>query len=227
MEAGSVPQTAVYHDSSSSLSWRSPSTTAFEVASMKSLKGKEEDKKEIIDAKYQRLINKYPEILTPSFNDLSTKHGVTHRIRTGDSQPFKSKPRPLLANSEKAIKGKEAWGEMIRLGVVEKVHPNAVTDWAAPLHLVPKPCGGMRPCSDFRQLNSRTVPDAYPIPSLKSFTSKLHGSKIFSKVDLQSAFHNVVIDSRDVKKTTTLTPCSTAASITVGGIQGELWGDWG
>ena len=168
--------------------------------------GSEEDEEVLVSPKYQKLLDKYPEVLNPSFNDLATKHGVKHRIRTGDSQPFKSKPRPLMANSEKAIKGKEAWDEMIRLGVVEKVHPNAKTEWASPLHLVPKFDGGMRPCSDFRQLNSRTVPDAYPIPTLKSFTHRLKGSKFFSKIDLQSAFHNVCIDSRDVNKTTTLTP---------------------
>ena len=97
-----------------------------------------------------------------------------------------------MANSQKAIKGKEAWDQMVKLGVVEKVDPNARTEWGSPLHLVPKPCGAMRPCSDFRQLNAKTEPEGYPIPALKSFSSKLKGATVFSKIDLYSAFHNVV-----------------------------------
>ena len=159
-----------------------------------------------LQPKYKKLIDKFPEILQPCFKDLSTKHGVMHKIPTGSNPPSKCKVRPLMPNSEKAIKGKEAWDQMVKLGVVERVDPNANTGWGSPLHLVPKPDGSMRPCSDFRQLNSKTEPEGYPIPALKSFTSKLHGSKIFSKVDLFSAFHNVVIDPQDVPKTTTLTP---------------------
>ena len=118
----------------------------------------------------------------------------------------KCKVRPLMPNSEKAVKGKEAWDQMVQLGVVEKVDPNAKTSWGSPLHLVPKPDNTMRPCSDFRQLNAKTDPDGYPIPALKSFTHKLHNARVFSKVDLFSAFHNIVIEPSDVEKTTTLTP---------------------
>ena len=184
-----------------------PDVAAFEVASMKLLGAEfESDKKEKIQPKYLKLIDQFPGILTPSFKDLSTKHGVTHKIQTGSAPPSKARVRPLLANSEKAIKGKEAWDTMVKLGVVERIEPNANSDWGSSLHLVPKPDGSMRPCSDFRQLNAKTVPDGYPLPNLKSFSHNLHGAKIFSKLDVQAAFHNVVIDPQDVHKTTTLTP---------------------
>ena len=55
-------------------------------------------------------------------------------------------------------------------------------------------------------MNAKTVPDGYPLPALKTFTHKLSNCKVFSKIDLQAAFHNVVIDPQDVCKTTTLTP---------------------
>ena len=177
---------------------------AFEVASMRLLTGDEVTKTDI-QPKYQKLLNEFPEILEPSFKDLSTKHGVLHTIPT-TGKPCKAKLRPLMANSEKAIKGKQAWDEMVRLGVVERVSADQVTEYSSPLHLVPKPDGSMRPCSDFRQLNSQTLTDSFPLPHIKTFSHKLHGAKVFSKLDLQAAFHNVVIDPKDVKKTTTLTP---------------------
>ena len=176
----------------------------FEVASMKALGGESEVNQ--IKPKYQKLLDKYPSILIPSFKELSTKHNVTHRIPTGSASPFKAKVRPLLENSEKAIKGREAWLQMEKLGVIEKVDPKNYTAWAAALHLVPKPDNTMRPTTDFRQLNARTTPEAYPLPNLKSFTEKLKGSTIFSKIDLVHAFHNVLIHPSDVEKTATVTP---------------------
>ena len=135
---------------------------------------------------------------------MSSKHGVTHTINIEPgAKPCKAKVRPLLANSEKAIKGKEAWDQMARLGVIERVKATDNTDWTSALHLVPKSCGGMRPCSDFRSLNERTQADSYPLPSLKSFSKNLHGAKVFSKVDLQAAFHNIPLDPESVPLTTT------------------------
>lgn len=209
LPAGTIPQTAFIHDRNQpSIPVRNHKAEAFEVASMKMLKTVEpEQNADHIQPKYKRLIEKYPKILEPSFNDLSTKHGVSHRIdlKPG-SKPCKAKLRPLMADSEKAIKGKQAWDQMIKLGVVEKVKANSPVPYSSPLHLVPKPDNTMRPCSDFRQLNSQTIEDTYPLPSLKSFTQKLKGSRVFSKVDLHSAFHNVIIDPRDVEKTATVTP---------------------
>ena len=199
-----IPAGSSVHSSVQVQSPVSSEVSAFEVASMKALGPDEPETK--IPPKYQKLINQFPGILEPSFKDLSTKHGVTHKINTGSNPPSKAKVRPLLANSEKAIKGKEAWDTMVKLGVVERIDPKANSDWGSSLHLVPKPDGSMRPCSDFRQVNAKTVPDGYPLPALKTFTHKLHNCKVFSKIDLQAAFHNVVIDPQDVEKTTTLTP---------------------
>ena len=113
-----------------------------------------------------------------------------------------------MLDSEKARKGKEAWDKMIEDGVVEEVKAGTNTEWSSALHLVPKPGpgGGVRPCSDFRSLNAKTVTDAHPLPLLKDFTSKIHGAKLFSVVDLRSAFFNVPIWPPHRHKTLTLSP---------------------
>ncbi|KAJ8391459.1 hypothetical protein AAFF_G00089330 [Aldrovandia affinis] len=41
--------------------------------------------------------------------------------------------------------------------------------WASPLHMVPKPDGGCRPCKDYRRLNDATTPDQYPVPHVQDF----------------------------------------------------------
>ena len=96
---------------------------------------------------------------------------------------------------------------MEQLGVIEKVKASSLTQWTNPLHLVRKPNNrGWRVCGDFRLLNSKTKRDNYPLPILRSFTHKIKGAKIFSKLDLQSAFHHLPIHPDDVDKTCVLSP---------------------
>ena len=95
---------------------------------------------------------------------------------------------------------------MLKDGVIEEVKGGTQTDWTSSLHLANKAGGGVRPCSDFRALNLKTVCDAFPLPLLKDFTAKIHGSKVFSVIDLRSAFFNIPIWPPHKHKTTTLTP---------------------
>ena len=160
---------------------------------------------EKLDKKYAEIVQAY-NILKTTFNQ-TPKHSIKHVIDTGDANPIKSKVRPLLANSDKSIKGKKIWEEMERMGVIERVHPSALTQWASPLHLVKKPnSDSWRPAVDYRLLNNVTKADNYPLPSLKNFTKHLKGSKVFSVIDLRSAFFNLPIHEDSVNKTTVLSP---------------------
>ena len=167
-----------------------------------------EDQLKMHDDEYVQMIKAHPQLLTPSFKKGEPTHGVYHKIETSNHTPCKTKRRPIVLDSEKARKGKEAWDKMIEDGVVEEVKAGTNTEWSSALHLVPKPGpgGGVRPCSDFRALNAKTVTDAHPLPLLKDFTSKIHGAKLFSVVDLRSAFFNVPIWPPHRHKTLTLSP---------------------
>lgn len=120
--------------------------------------------------------------------------------------PCKAKVRRLLPGSPKAIKGKSAWMQLERLGIVEKVDPAEANTYTSALHFAPKSDGSLRPVGDYRQLNLRTELDLYPLPHLRDFAQDIGGCKIFSRVDLVKAFHQIIIDKRDRFKTCLATP---------------------
>ncbi|GFU15085.1 hypothetical protein TNCV_2954261 [Trichonephila clavipes] len=78
--------------------------------------------------------------------------------------------------------------------------------WSSPLHVVPKSDSTVRPVGDYRQLNSVNEFDSYPMPYLNDFAHALHGKKIFSKIDIFKAFHQIPIAECDIPKTAVTTP---------------------
>ena len=95
----------------------------FQVACMKELENKKEventkklssaEALKIHDQKYIEMIKAHPALLdTSSFKASKPVHGVWHRIDTGDHPPCKAKRRPIIANAEKAEKGRKVWEQM-------------------------------------------------------------------------------------------------------------------
>jgi hypothetical protein len=60
--------------------------------------------------------------------------------------------------------------------------------------------GTLRLCIDYRQLNKMTIKNKYPLPKINDLFDQVGGAKIFSKLDLQSGYHQVRIKDEDIIK---------------------------
>ncbi|KAK3505976.1 hypothetical protein QTP70_002185 [Hemibagrus guttatus] len=72
---------------------------------------------------------------------------------------------------------------------------------AAGFFFVGKKDGGLRPCIDYRGLNAITIQYPYPLPLVPAALEQLRGARVFTKLDLCSAYNLVRIRKGDEWKT--------------------------
>ncbi|GFY27949.1 retrovirus-related Pol polyprotein from transposon opus [Trichonephila clavipes] len=152
---------------------------------------------------FKNILSEYPDLSNPSLISKSASHGTVHHIIT-TGPPVTARPRRLHPKLYDAVKVEFEF--LLAQGIIRP----SKSPWSSPLHVVPKSDSTVRPVGDYRQLNSVTEFDSYPMPYLNDFAHALHGKKIFSKIDIFKAFHQIPIAECDIPKTAVTTPWENA-----------------
>jgi len=77
-------------------------------------------------------------------------------------------------------------------GIIQK----SQSPWASNIVLVRKKDLSLRLCVDFRQLNKRTVKDAYALPRIEDLLEGLGGNKYYTVLDMKSGYHQVELEDQ-------------------------------
>ena len=82
--------------------------------------------------------------------------------------------------------------------MIEKVE--GPTSWINPLVVVEKPNSEIRLCLDMRQANHAIIREKHPVPTVEETLQEVSNAKVFSKLDLNMAFHQIELhpNSRDI-----------------------------
>ncbi|XP_062710656.1 uncharacterized protein K02A2.6-like [Aedes albopictus] len=107
-------------------------------------------------------------------------------------QPYRRVPVALEKMVDKKI------DELLDQGVIEPV--NGPAKWVSPVVVVPKGTDDVRICVDMRRANEAVERENHPLPTFEDFLPHLSKAKVFSRLDVKTAFHQVEISdqSRDI-----------------------------
>ncbi len=88
---------------------------------------------------------------------------------------------------------KKEISRLLKLGIITPSH----SPWSSPIVVVNKADGNIRFCFDYRQLNSVTRDDAFPLFRIEDIFARFQGKKYFSTLDMGMAYHPIGVSERD------------------------------
>lgn len=126
--------------------------------------------------KYENVFGDHPQKCTLITHDVKL-HPGTHPIRQA----------PYRLNPQKRHQMQKEVDYLLQQGLAVP----SKSPWASPCLLVPKEGGQLRFCTDYRRVNTVTVPDAYPLPRVDDLIDEVGQAKFITKLDLLKGYYQI------------------------------------
>lgn len=146
------------------------------------------------------LLNKFAHIFITGFPKTRVNTGhLEIRLKNPDKYVER---RHYRLNPIEREKVKIIVGELLENNIIRE----SKSPYSSPIILVKKKNGEDRMCVDFRELNSNTVRDHYPLPLIADQIDQLADGFYFSTLDMAAGFHQIPIIESSIEKTAFITP---------------------
>ncbi|XP_029941466.1 uncharacterized protein LOC115383427 [Salarias fasciatus] len=150
--------------------------------------------------KVRSLLQRYESVFSAHDGDLGCTDLITHDIPLLDDIPVRQRYRRIPPSEYEVVK--EHINQLLDAQVIRESN----SPYGSPIVLVKKKDGSLRMCVDYRQLNSKTRKDAFPLPRIEESLDALTGARWFSTLDLASGYNQVPVSEADRPKTAFCTP---------------------
>lgn len=146
------------------------------------------------------LLQTYSDVFSTSSLDFGCTSTIKHCIPMIDDKPFRITYRRIPPSQYEAVKD-----HLKNMEATEAIRRSS-SPYASPMVIVYKKDGSLRICVDYRQLNNKTVRDAFPLPRIEEALDALRNAQFFSTLDLTSGYWQVEMEEKDKQKTAFTTP---------------------
>ncbi|MCH94215.1 hypothetical protein A2U01_0015172, partial [Trifolium medium] len=148
-----------------------------------------------MDPELTLLLRAYQQVFqTPTGLPPPREHNHEIHLQEG-TKPVKVRPYRYHHSQKEQIE--KMVQDMLEQGIIKP----STSPFSSPIILVKKKGGTWRFCTDYRALNSVTIKDSFPMPTVDELLDELHGAQFFSKLDLRSGYHHILVSPEDRHKT--------------------------
>lgn len=147
----------------------------------------EEEHKKLMDS-----LLRHRAIFSTGESDIGRCTVGKHKIDLPDSVPVKERYRRIPPAMVEEVRN--YLEDLIAAGVIRKL----CSPRTSPVVLCRKKNGKIRMCFDYRKLNSKTVRDSYAQPRIEDVLDCLHGSCLFTTLEMKSWYHQIEVEESHI-----------------------------